>query len=628
MMNNRKHIPCRHCPSALHKIQRLQLVRTGALSKHSCWLLVLFLLLNTCGCCDDAGHLRQLSQADSLLRSGSAEAACVLLDSLESNLPSLRRSTRMRFRLLQADAMNKTYRDFTTDSIMLEVADYYDRHGTSNERLRARYLLGCTYRDMHEAPLALITWEDAIACADTTAEDCDYATLFRVYGQMADVYRRQHLTEKQLNAEIAVSQYAKCANDIYNYIRGIELQAAAYYDMGDSAGIFQTTERARKLYLEHGMKPEAAQVYAAAIHFLVNHKHFEEARALMKVYEDESGLFSEQGEIIPTREQYYYYKGMYFLGTGRLDSAEIQFRRLLTVKEDIHDAYLCLFSLYQQRNMSDSALHYAHLYQEALLDYLKDTKIDAVTQAVSMYDFHRHERLAQKERQRTKRARFMLAGVLIISLITAFVTAFFYRMKKKAGRQRYLLLYKSLRQAKDNLTKTQGELDYLRRNLPQKEQTEALLREKEKKIQDLEAEVRNYQAQLGYMETKKDEASLMNCEIVIRLREIARVRTEKDAEGHLQVTEPRICTDDEWDDLSSAIRQYHHNLYVYVTDKHHLPKLQLKVCFLSRLRFETQEMGILLGRSSQTISNARNKIAKRLFDLNDLSLLNERLAAL
>lgn len=189
-------------------------------------------------------------------------------------------------------------------------------------------------------------------------------------------------------------------------------------------------------------------------------------------------------------------------------------------------------------------------------------------------------------------------------------------------------LYKSLYQAKDNLTKTQGELDYLRQNLPQKEQTEALLREKEKKIQDLEAEVRDYQAQLGYMETKKDEESLMNCEIVIQLREIARVRTVKNADGRLMVIQPRICTDDEWKDLFSAIQEYHHNLYVYVTDKHQLPKLQLKVCLLSRLRFETQEMGILLGKSSQTISNTRNKIAKRLFDLNDLSLLNERLAAL
>ena len=52
----------------------------------------------------------------------------------------------MQGELLRARRMNKEYIDFTTDSVMKEVAAYYDRHGSPNERMEAHYLLGCAYR--------------------------------------------------------------------------------------------------------------------------------------------------------------------------------------------------------------------------------------------------------------------------------------------------------------------------------------------------------------------------------------------------------------------------------------------------------------------------------------------------
>ena len=61
----------------------------------------------------------------------------------------------------------------TNDSLALALADFFDRHGTPNEQLRAHYILGRTYADMGEAPAALNAYLDAADCADTTAIDCD-----------------------------------------------------------------------------------------------------------------------------------------------------------------------------------------------------------------------------------------------------------------------------------------------------------------------------------------------------------------------------------------------------------------------------------------------------------------------
>ena len=139
-----------------------------------------------------------------------------------------RKEAQYREALSEARRQNLSYEPVTGDSLLRCAVDYFDRHGTANDRLLSRYLLGCAYRDLHEAPLALITWEDAVACADTLSPDCDYATLFRVYGQMADVYRRQHLPEKELEVNQRFSYYAQRAGDISNYIRGFVFQSGAY----------------------------------------------------------------------------------------------------------------------------------------------------------------------------------------------------------------------------------------------------------------------------------------------------------------------------------------------------------------------------------------------------------------
>ena len=100
-------------------------------------------------------------------------------------------SERACYLLLLAEAENKLYMPLPSDTLFREVVDYYDRHGDANRQLKAYYLMGCIYRDRHEAPMALQWYLDAVEKADTLASDCDYLTLMKVYGQMADIYHSQ-----------------------------------------------------------------------------------------------------------------------------------------------------------------------------------------------------------------------------------------------------------------------------------------------------------------------------------------------------------------------------------------------------------------------------------------------------
>ena len=134
----------------------------------------------------------------------------------------------MEQELLRARAMNKEYVLFTTDSVMREVADYYDRHGTPNERMEAHYLLGCTYRDMGEAPRAIDCYLDAAACADTTAKDCDFWMMASVYGQMAYLYHQQLLFTYEIEARQQACRYNLLAGDTLSALHERKIIGGVY----------------------------------------------------------------------------------------------------------------------------------------------------------------------------------------------------------------------------------------------------------------------------------------------------------------------------------------------------------------------------------------------------------------
>lgn len=100
------------------------------------------------------------------------DTVLLMLDGMDFSAMS--RLERMHAELLKGKAQNKAYANFTTDSVMLEVADWYERHGNANQKKMAYYILGCAYRDLGSAPKALESYRNAVERADTADEECDF----------------------------------------------------------------------------------------------------------------------------------------------------------------------------------------------------------------------------------------------------------------------------------------------------------------------------------------------------------------------------------------------------------------------------------------------------------------------
>ena len=124
--------------------------------------------------------------------------------------------------LNQAEHQNANYDSITNlDSIKIAVK-FMDSNGSSNERMRAHYLLGCAYRDMGEAPRALESYQNAADCADTTNANCDFLYLMKIHSQMADLFYKQLLPFYMLDELDLQYKYALMANKKIFAINAIE----------------------------------------------------------------------------------------------------------------------------------------------------------------------------------------------------------------------------------------------------------------------------------------------------------------------------------------------------------------------------------------------------------------------
>ena len=327
------------------------------------WGFLLSLLLVACGKSEDLE--RVLGTADSLI-TVSPDSAFHYLEAHSTLKPEGSRSQRMRYELLRATAQNKAYIDFTTDSVMKQVADYYDHHGTANPQLQAHYLLGCVYRDLGDAPRAIECFLDAVEKADTTAEDCDYRTMGATYSQMADMYHRQLLLNNEVEARKRASQYAFVAGDTLIGIYDYKMIAGPFILQSkiDSAEII--LEEAMCQYRKYGYEQEALKTSMMLMHLYSNQPEMLSfLKELIDRFESECDLFDENHELPPSKRQYYYYKGRYYELANQLDSAEVCYRKIYRQGMSYMSAnpmYKGLLSVLQKKNETDSIAKYAELY--------------------------------------------------------------------------------------------------------------------------------------------------------------------------------------------------------------------------------------------------------------------------
>lgn len=558
------------------------------------------------GCSGD-GYTPELLAIDSIINE-KPDSALRLLDSLGTEARSWSKSQRMRHSLLTLKAQNKAYVPFTSDSLANDLVSYYDRHGTPNDRLLSRYLLGCVYRDLHEAPNAVDCYLDAVNQVDTTATDCDYNTLTVAYSQLAELYHQQLLLTNEIGAWKQASRFSYLDKDTAYAIGQIEKIAGIYILMNKKDSAELIIKEVQRLYTKHGYWQKALQASLPLLYMYVKTSDkLPEAQKLMDQFESESTLFDNNHELPPSKRQYYSYKGQYYERIGLLDSAEYYYRKIYRPNMTAFQKdpmYRGLLSVFKTRRQADSIAKYALLYGEANDSSIAKRDQELTAQMASLYNYNRNQKIAEQEKQESRKARSLLVLVIVFFIGCAILII----RKRKERKDELRMLNQSLLKMKIEREGITKELEKIKAN-----DYESLIVQKERKEEELNSVIVSLQRQIGQADLEDHIHQLTGSVIVKAFNEKKLYK-----QG---VASP---TKKEWKLLEQQFRKDMPATSA-MFGKAGLSPMELRICILFIIGFDDKDVNTIFYSTPQTISKAKRHANNKLFCTDSAQSLKSNL---
>lgn len=338
--------------------------------------------------------------------------------------------------LEELEATNRAGKELLNDSLAEELVAYFDRHGSSNERMRSRYMLGRTYYFMDELPRALEIYNEAADCADTTSADCDYKVLSRIHAQKAVIFNMQIQPRSQLSELRLAEYYAWKGNDTLQAIECYAQQSNAYSFMDQPDSVIFIKENAADMFIIIGQERRAAQTLGTTITPLLAKGQIEKAREHLYRYELLSGNINNAGDVIKGREIYYYVKGNYYFLIGNIDSAEYLFRKELREGKDLNNQIAgCkgLQRVFERKEISDSIAKYANLAYALNDSAYSLSEMQNIQKLQASYNYNHKKQLAEQKAREAERAWLILALVVSCVIIILLLFSKKYNLFKKAA---------------------------------------------------------------------------------------------------------------------------------------------------------------------------------------------------
>lgn len=377
-------------------------------------ILPFFMLCATFFSCRDGGRTESILRTADSLMEGHPDSALSILrrDSLE-----ICRSCKdysLWYALSRTEADDKCYILHVSDSTMRAAANYYNSHGSDFQRVRANYLLGRVYCDMHLYGHALTSFNKAI-----TVESENDSTINRYKARSATwagfVYEVKGLHKDAL-------RYNKLA---YRYAKQAGAQVTEVYSLRDIGRSYRDLNR----------NDIAIPYYQKAAK---KAKTIDDANLYNMVMEELAGIYIEEGRLdeaytalntqfLATTDKdissHYYIWAMYFEKRGQLDSAVAYNKRGMnysdiSIKRDVS---LDLARLLMKQGKHNEAIKYYQqysVYSDSVTASELNEISDMFSQVEKNIDIERKNTiLAETKTNLTILLSVIIFTVIVVSLI-------------------------------------------------------------------------------------------------------------------------------------------------------------------------------------------------------------------
>jgi flagellar basal body-associated protein FliL len=376
--------------------------------------LPFLLLCTTFFSCRDGGRIESiLRTTDSLMEEHPDSALSILRrDSLE--ICRSGKDYRLWYALSRTEADDKCYILHVSDSTIRAAANYYNSHGSDLQRVRANYLLGRVYCDMHLYGHALTSFNKAIK-VESENDSAINRNKARSATWAGYVYEAKGLHKDAL-------RYNKLA---YGYAKQAGAQVTEVYslrDIGRSYSYLKQNNTAIPYYRQAAKKAKAIG----------------DANLYNMVMEELAGIYIEEGQLddaysalntpfLATTDKdissHYYVWAYYFEHTGQLDSAVAYNKRGMSYSNNTEkrDACLDIIRILNKQGKRDEAMEYYDKYSvysdSVTASELNETS-DMLSQVEKNIDIERKNTvLAETKTNLTILLSVIIFTVIVVSLI-------------------------------------------------------------------------------------------------------------------------------------------------------------------------------------------------------------------
>ena len=462
-------------------------------------ILPFLLLCATLFSCRDGGRAEDiLRTADSLMEEHPDSALAILKrDSLE--ICRSGKDFRLWYALSRTEADDKCYILHVSDSAIRIAAGCYDSYGSALQRIRADYLLGRVYCDMHLYGHALTSFNKAIAV------DAENDSVINRYKARAATWAGYVYEVEGLHKDAL--RYNKLA---YGYAKKAGAQVTEIYSLRDIGRSYRDLKRndiAMPYYQQAAKKAKA----------------IDDANLYNMVMEELAGIYIEEGRLdeayaalntkfLATTDKdiasHYYIWAMYFEKIGQLDSAVAYDKRGMKYSEISikRDVSLDLARLLTKQGKRDEAMEYYEKYSvysdSVEASELKETS-DMLSQVEKSIDVERKNAALASSQLRLAAVMSILVVVVVIASV-ALLGMYLKRKRKQREQLERVRRYRLERSMKEKQRAQQNKerIALLENELTASNQTLSELRQE---LIRNEAEMLKYKDALTAFEQKHGE---------------------------------------------------------------------------------------------------------------------------
>ena len=436
--------------------------------------------------------------ADSLMEEHPDSALAILKrDSLE--ICRSGKDFRLWYALSRTEADDKCYIQHVSDSSIRIAAGCYDSYGSALQRVRADYLLGRVYCDMHLYGHALTSFNKAIAV------DAENDSVINRYKARAATWAGYVYEVEGLHKDAL--RYNKLA---YGYAKKAGAQVTEIYSLRDIGRSYRDLKRndiAIPYYQQAAKKAKA----------------IDDANLYNMVMEELAGIYIEEGRLdeayaalntkfLATTDKdiasHYYIWAMYFEKIGQLDSAVAYDKRGMKYSEISikRDVSLDLARLLMKQGKRDEAMEYYEKYSvysdSVEASELKETS-DMLSQVEKSIDVERKNAALASSQLRLAAVMSILVVVVVIASV-ALLGMYLKRKRKQREQLERVRRYRLERSMKEKQRAQQNKerIALLENELTASNQTLSELRQE---LIRNEAEMLKYKDALTAFEQKHGE---------------------------------------------------------------------------------------------------------------------------